>query len=317
LNIVKPYFISAEVQKIRADLNKQLQLKGGCASYRRVLRPEFRRSVKRTIKKRIVRKSAVQKINKEITNIQKQLKLAKGKKRTDLKNRIMRYRVIKGGRRYWTSYQRRCRGRISRYTALWKKTPAQKAVYLRKIKSIRNRIRRCRGFYKSPSVRKIRRTSVTRTIRKRVAKVRKNKSAIRSYNIKIRNLKNQARRVKGQKRATLKRNIMRLKVIRGGSRYVTSYVNRCRFLITRYRTQMIKYPAKKTIYLRRIAQKERGIKLCRGYWRRPAIRRIRKRFFYRKVPRRVIRRVRTNSCANLRTVILKLQGELAKATVAK
>jgi len=110
---------------------------------------------------------------------------------------------------------------------------------------------------------------------------------------------------------------MKLKVIRGGNKYVRSYANRCRFLITRYRTQMIKHPAKKTIYLRRIAQKERRIKLCRGYWRKPEIRRIRRRVVYKNVPRRVIRRVRTNSCSNLRTVILKLQGELLKTVDPK
>jgi hypothetical protein len=80
---------------------------------------------------------------------------------------------------------------------------------------------------------------------------------------------------------------------------------------------MIKHPAKKTIYLRRIAQKERRIKLCRGYWRKPEIRRIRRRVVYKNVPRRVIRRVRTNSCSNLRTVILKLQGELLKTVDPK
>jgi len=72
---------------------------------------------------------------------------------------------------------------------MWKRSPSQRAIYLRKIDSIRGRMRRCKGFYRSSSVRRARRASVTRTIRRRVAKTTKNKSAVKSYNIKIRNLK--------------------------------------------------------------------------------------------------------------------------------
>jgi hypothetical protein len=229
----------------------------------------------------------------------------------------LRYRVIRGGRKYYSSYVRRCRGRISKYTALWKKTPAQKAVYLRRIKSIRRRIVICRRFYKSKSVRRIRRRSVTRTIRKTVPKTRKSRNAVRRYNFKIRNLNKQAKKAKGSKRVAIKRKILRYKVIRGGRKYVTSYVNKCRFRITRYRTLIIKNPTRKAFYLKRISGNQRRIRRCRGYWRRPAIRRIRRRVIYRNVPRRVIRRKRTNSCSNLRSSILKLKGELTKAATAK
>jgi hypothetical protein len=92
-----------------------------------------------------------------------------------------------------TNYTRRCRGRITWYNRQLKKNPAQKAIYEKKINSYRFRIRRCRGYWRKPAVRKIQKRTVKKVFKRPAIKTVVRRGAVIKYTNKINNLKKLAK----------------------------------------------------------------------------------------------------------------------------
>jgi hypothetical protein len=70
------------------------------------------RRVRKTVTRRVVRKSAVKKYVRRIGVFKKQLKTAPKQQKKVIRRKILRFRVIKGGNRFVRRYVRRCNFRI-------------------------------------------------------------------------------------------------------------------------------------------------------------------------------------------------------------
>jgi hypothetical protein len=212
---------------------------------RRIIgRGGVRRVIKKRVPKVVIRRRAVIRYTNKINNLKKQVKTAKGPQKRVIRRRILKNRIIKGGRRYVTKYTRRCRGRIAWYRTQIKKNPAKKAVFIRRINRYNTKIIRCKRIARRPSVRRIRRTQVKRIVRRKapirrvVTKPVVKRAVVRKFTRKINNLKKQAKTAKGPQRRVIRRRILKNRIIRGGKRYVTNYTRRCRGRIAWYRTQI-------------------------------------------------------------------------------
>jgi hypothetical protein len=63
------------------------------------------------------------------------VKTATGPKKLIIRRKILKSRVIKGGKRFVTTYINRCHSRINRWREQIKKNPAQSAILTKKIVS--------------------------------------------------------------------------------------------------------------------------------------------------------------------------------------
>jgi Fe2+ transport system protein B len=75
------------------------------------------------VDKKVIKNSALKKYNKKIKKLEKKVKSVPKKDRRLLKRKILKYKVIKGGNKFFKAYKRNCNQRIERLKAQMKKNP--------------------------------------------------------------------------------------------------------------------------------------------------------------------------------------------------
>jgi len=287
-NAIKAHLRTAAVRRTRAGLMRLVRSRGGCRRVRKVRvfrgRPVRRGRVVRRVCRRAYRRRYIRRVR----IIRRSIKRTKNiKRKTALRTRIIRIRVIKGGMRYI----RRCRYRLRRYIRIYRRT--KKAIIRRRIIVLKKRIAIATRIYRSRAVRRIRRKVTRRrvvrrnTIRFTRRVVRKNirRKYIRLIRVCLRKIK----RANPKHRRILRQRIIRYRTILRGRRYV----RRCGYRLRRYRRI---YKKKPTPVIRR------KILICRGRYRRVRrvyrrVRRLRRgvvktRTYRVRFGRRVYRRIR-------------------------
>jgi hypothetical protein len=119
------WYTDSEVQKI---VRYRTNIKRGRARRHVTVRRSRKIYRKPVIRKRIVhkpKKVVVRKYAKKINNLKKIVKKSTGPKKRLIRRKILRFRIIKGGRSYVRRYLRRCSIRIRRWRSQIKKNPAQ------------------------------------------------------------------------------------------------------------------------------------------------------------------------------------------------
>lgn len=106
-NIVKAFFNTPAIQKMRASLNKKVNLKGGCERYFYVLRPQYRRPMRRSVRSRVVTKSYRTFYLRRIAGLRKQLKTSNEKRRRQIREKILKFQVVIYGKTWVQRYTQR------------------------------------------------------------------------------------------------------------------------------------------------------------------------------------------------------------------
>jgi hypothetical protein len=132
------------------------------------------------------------------------------------------------------------------------KNPAQKAVYDKKIRKYTGRVRRCTSYIKRPYVRRIRRRVIRKINKPVVRSTVKSTKGVRKVKNKIQVLKNKLIKATPAQQKVIRHKIFKWKVVKGGRNFVKNYSRRCQGRIAWYRQQIIKNPAQKAVYTRKI-----------------------------------------------------------------
>ena len=120
------------------------------------------------------------------------------------------------------------------------------------------------------SVREASRKCLRTIISNRPVRVLK-KDAVKKFDNKIKNLKNNAKTVNKLQKNIIKRKILKLKVIKGGSKFVRSYVNKCNDKISKMKADIEKSPAKKAVLTKKINTLRKKMMVCRRFKNSKAI----------------------------------------------